>query len=320
MVSRPDTDRQILDLQNAESATAWIMSFVAKCRAEKKEDNVNNDGTVQDLQVTNLFLSMCGQDAIIKLRSLMSPRNLIDTPYKDIRLAIQNYISPKERVVTAERAKFLSVIQGVGESDDDFLARLREEARYCDFEKLRTAANPEEDLIKIKFISGLRDPEAKLRVLDGIKAKSAMSVKMTESLQFRSQAMTFASSSSGNKPFNVKEEVGFNFKKTLRKPNVKTTANKSDNVCTRCGGEPHSCPALSKKRNTCEKMGHFSKMCRSKPQPNSGKYNKQNNFCEEENVSSEPASPASEIGMFYNKEQIFSMSVTWEYISIITAK
>ena len=110
MVSRTATDRQILDLQNAESATAWIMSFVAKCRAEKKEDKVNTDGTVQDLQVTNLFLSMCGQDAIIKLRSLMSPRNLIDTPHKDIRLAIQNYISPKERVVTAERAKFLSVI------------------------------------------------------------------------------------------------------------------------------------------------------------------------------------------------------------------
>ena len=58
----------------------------------------------------------------------MSPRNLIDTPYKDIRLAIQNFVSHKERVITAERASFLSVIQGVEESDDDFLARLREEA------------------------------------------------------------------------------------------------------------------------------------------------------------------------------------------------
>ena len=223
MVSRPATDKQILDLQNAESATALIMSFVAKSRAEKKEDKVNNDGTVQDLQVTNLFLSMCGQDAIIKLRSLMSPRNLIDTPYKDIRLAIQNYISPRERerVVTAERANILSVIQGVGESDDDFLSRLREEARYCDFKKLKTAANPEEELVKIKFISGLRDPEAKHRLLDGIKAKPAMSVtEMTESLQFRSQVMAFTSSSSGNKPFNVKE-VWFNFKKTFRKPNEK---------------------------------------------------------------------------------------------------
>ena len=70
MVSRIATDRQMLDLQNAESATAWIMSFVAKCRAEKKEDKFNNDGTVQDLQITNLLLSMCGPDAIIKLRSL----------------------------------------------------------------------------------------------------------------------------------------------------------------------------------------------------------------------------------------------------------
>ena len=137
IVSRPATDRQILDLQNAKSAIAWIMSFVAKCRAEKKEDKVNNDGTVQDLQVTNFFLSMCRQDVFFKFKSLMSPRNLRDTPYKDIRLAIQNYISPKERVVTAEGAKFLSVKQSVGESDDDFIARLREEARYCDFEKLK---------------------------------------------------------------------------------------------------------------------------------------------------------------------------------------
>ena len=172
--------------------------------------------------------------------------------------------------------------------------------------------------------SGLRDPEAKLRLLDGIKAKPAMSVtEMTESLQFRSQAMAFASSSSGNKPFNVKEEVEFNFKKTFRKPNEKITANKNNNMCTRCGGKSHSssrpCPALSKKCNTCETVGHFSKMCRSRPQPNSGKYNKQNNFCEE-NVSSEQASPASEMGMFYSKEQVFSMCVTWEYISINNCK
>ena len=100
---------------------------------------------------------------------------MLDTPFKDIRQAIQNYISPKERVETAERAKFLSVVQGVGESDDDFLARLREEARYCDFEKHKTVTNPEEELVKIKFISGLRDPEAKLRLLDSNTTKPTMS-------------------------------------------------------------------------------------------------------------------------------------------------
>ena len=55
----------------------------------------------------------------------MSPRKLLDTPFKEIRLVIQNYGSPKERVITAEMTKFLSVVHGVGESDDDFLTRLR---------------------------------------------------------------------------------------------------------------------------------------------------------------------------------------------------
>ena len=72
------------------------MSFVAKCFAEKKEDKFITDGTIVDLQVTNVFLSICGQDAPLKLRSLMSPKKLLDTPYKEIRQAIQNYISPKE--------------------------------------------------------------------------------------------------------------------------------------------------------------------------------------------------------------------------------
>ena len=122
MVSTPPADRQILDLRNSKSATAWIMSPV-------KEDKINTDGTIQDLKVTILFVSMCGQDTIIKLMSLMSPGNLIETPYKGIRLAIQNYISPKETVVTAEWAKILSVKQGVGESHDNFVACLSDEAR-----------------------------------------------------------------------------------------------------------------------------------------------------------------------------------------------
>ena len=77
----------------------------------------------------------------------MSPKKFLDTPFKEIRQAIQNHISPKERVETAERAKFLPVVQCVGESDDNFIARLRDEARYCDFKKHKTAPNTEEELV-----------------------------------------------------------------------------------------------------------------------------------------------------------------------------
>ena len=92
------------------------LSFVAKGRAEKKEDKLNNDGAISDLQVTNFFFNMCGKDTHLKIRSLKSTKKLLGTPFKEIRVLIRNYISPK--VITAERAKFLSVVQGVGESYD----------------------------------------------------------------------------------------------------------------------------------------------------------------------------------------------------------
>ena len=99
-----------------------------------------------------------------------------------------------------------SVVQCVGEANGNFLALLREEARYCDFQRLQTVTNPEEDLLK--NTSGLREPEAKLRLMEGIKTKSTMTIsKMTESLLFRSQALVFAISSIGKKPVRVKQDV-----------------------------------------------------------------------------------------------------------------
>ena len=140
--------------------------------------------------------------------------------------------------------------------------------------------------------------------------------EMTESLQFRSQAMAFASSSTGNRPFVDKEEVGYNF----RKPNEKFTGNKGNaNLCNRFGGKPHSskpCPALNKKCNTCEKVGHFSKMRRRKTQPKSGKSDQHNNFCDEEGKLSGQTSSEMEMGMYYTRENVFNMSLTRVYITV----
>ena len=79
--------------------------------------------------------------------------------------------------------------------------------------------NPEDELVKVKFTLGLRDLEAKLGLSDGIKAKPTMALsQLTENLQFTSQLMASATSSQGNKPIIAKEEVGYNFKITFRKP------------------------------------------------------------------------------------------------------
>ena len=76
------------------------------------------------------------------------------------------------------------------------------------------------------------------------------------------------------------------------------------------------CQALNRKCNTCEKLGHFSKMCRSKTQPKSGKSDQHNNFCEEEVKLPGQTSSGMEMGMYYTRENVFNLSVTWEYITV----
>ena len=90
-------------------------------------------------------------------------------------------------------------------------------------------------------------------------------------------------------------------------------------MCNRCGGKPHSnkpCPALNTKCNTSEKVGHFSKMCRKKTQPKSGKSDQHNSFCQEEGKLSGQTTSEMEIGMYYTRENNFKMSLTWEYLTV----
>ena len=144
--------------------------------------------------------------------------------------------------------------------------------------------------------------------------------EMTDNLQFRSQALAFVNSSSVNRLFVIKEYVGYNSKKTFRKPSEKFTGNKGNgNLCNRCGVKPHSskqCLALIKKCNTCENVGHFSEMGRSKTQPKTGKSDQYNSFCEEEGKLSDQTSSEMDMGMYYTRENVFNMSGTLKYITV----
>ena len=84
-------------------------------------------------------------------------------------------------------------------------------------------------------------------------------------------------------------------------------------MCTRCAGKPHSsrpCPVLSKKCNTCEKVDTSQKCVEANPNQIQVSTLNRITFAKKQFFSS------MEMGMFYTKEQIFSMSARWEYISI----
>ena len=60
----------------------------------------------------------------------------------------------------------MAITQRKGESSGDFLARLKEAARYCEFGNLKMVADPEAYLIQLGFIAGLQNSEQKLKVLE----------------------------------------------------------------------------------------------------------------------------------------------------------
>ena len=101
----------------------------------------------------------------------------------------------------------------------------------------------------------------------------------------------------------IKEEVGYNNKKTFRRPSEKFTRSKGNgHLCNGWEGKSNSsmpCPALKKKINTFENVGHFAKRCKSKTQPRPGKSDQHNNFCEEECKLSGQTSSEMEMGMYF---------------------
>ena len=85
--------------------------------------------------------------------------------FNEIHDVVRDYCRVREQVVVAERAVFLSAVQNRKESNDDFLERLRETARYCNFSELQSTADAEEGMIRIKFIAGLRSADFNLKLL-----------------------------------------------------------------------------------------------------------------------------------------------------------
>ena len=110
-----------LDLNNKEEADCWLMAFEAKMKIKEAEDKDGNEKTHPDYQITNYFISLCGQDSLKKLCAIVSPKQLPDMKFSDIKKEIQMLIHPRDRLLVAERIKFLAIEQAHEESEVNFL-------------------------------------------------------------------------------------------------------------------------------------------------------------------------------------------------------
>jgi len=183
-----ENDRINLALDNPDAAKCWLISFEGHCRSKQIEDKLQTDNTSPK---TNRFLEKCDAKTLLKLMSLIPDKNIENLLYSDIKKVRKAYIEPQEKLVIAERTNFLQITQAVGESEADYLARINLASTTCKWADLKDVS-PADELIKTKFIAGLRDENLKLKILEKLQTSPKMTIsQLINFCQMRRQLNDF---------------------------------------------------------------------------------------------------------------------------------
>lgn len=193
------------------------------------------------LQVLTFAL---GRDGLDIFDGLRDPKD----SYAEAIKQLDQYFGGKSSVLL-RRKEFYESRQSANETCTEFSCRLRRLAKECGFDtNLQT-------MLRDIFVIGVRDNNLGERLL----SENSSSLTFEQALQ---KAEAF--------------ERARNERRNVHAPNVNAVshevsrpANQSHTVvCFRCGSKSHkanhpTCPAANATCNTCQKRGHFRKMCRS---------------------------------------------------------
>ena len=148
-------------LEEPDYVEAWLDCFAALSRNRKWQDQVESDGTNE---ITNQFMAYAGCEAIMKIKVMVFPRDIQRMSFREIEQAIRKDVRPKKKLVIAERTKFLATKQNPGESVRNYIHRLKQASRFCEFEKLGSGSmSIHEELLQLRFIEGLHEQNKKIK-------------------------------------------------------------------------------------------------------------------------------------------------------------
>ena len=258
-------DKFVCDGNNAgERWTMWLEDlesfFVAnKVKATEGEERLNG-------------LLLLGGNALRRILTTLeseagptAENGATPTAYDQAKFRLNNYFKPVKNAIV-EEYHFVSTCQKADESVAMYVTRLRTLATYCDFDSVdkrivgqvvhkcnstafRRMLLKEVGLKLPKLLELGRVFDKLDNNLSTIEGKTAVSTSAEASIDYVSK----------------KQSKGFQKTKPMPAKPVKASTDKK---CFNCGGAwPHpdgrkGCPAANQNCRSCEKRGHFSKMCK----------------------------------------------------------
>ena len=208
-----------------------------------------------DREQINTLVYSLGEQA----EDIILSRGIPEDTHDNVLRAFDDYFGVRTNIIV-ERAKFNKLVQN-GDGMDIFINKLYRQAEYCEYGALR------EDLIRDRIVVGVDDDKLsnKLQTEPGLTLANA--VQISRRYEATKQAKNIVRPTTG-----TVESVGARH----NKPKPKSSQNKptfkpesKQPRCSRCGGanthNKSECPANKSKCRYCKKLGHWEKVCRSRP-------------------------------------------------------
>ena len=153
---------------------------------------------------------------------------VLEQKFEELCLPVKNVIM--------DRHAFNTTNQKQHESIQSYVSTLKVMARKCDFGTLH------DELIRDRLVCGIHSDAVRTQLLKEKKLTLHLAIEI---------CMLHERSEKGNRELKRETEV----------------FTVQFNTCTNCGGQHatdrNKCPAFNKRCNTCGKMNHFSRCCRS---------------------------------------------------------
>ena len=191
-------------------------------------------------RVTRFFLTSIEIPVYSLLKSLISPADVKELPYTDLKTRLLEHLKPKPTVL-AERYQFYHLRQHNSESTADYLARLRAQGGKCEFNNFNEACRDQ-------FICGLINANAREALLEE-------DTQMTLEVAFQKVVILERAKREAN-IFGTASSSDINAVRTSGK-----SKRPGAESCGKCGLDTHKTEKCRVKCFKCNAPGHLKANC-----------------------------------------------------------